>query len=69
MAHILYINSTEITTPCILQTLENSKLKMNVHFSLSYDLWAVYNKQGCQEQNQIECVVHMYLAEIPSLIN
>ena len=69
MAQILYINSKDITTPCILQTLENSKLKMYVHFSLLFHLCQVYNEQVCQEQNQIDCVVHIYLAEIPSLIN
>ena len=44
-------------------------LKMYVRFSLSFPLCEVYNEQDCQKQDQIECVVHIYLAEIPSLIN
>ena len=45
MATILYINSKDITTPCILlQTLKISKFKIIVHFSLSFDLWGVYTE-------------------------
>ena len=65
----MYINSKDIAPPCFLQTLENSKLKMYVHFSLLFHLCEVYTEQGCQEQDQIECVMNIYLAEIPSLIN
>ena len=31
--------------------------------------WATWIYIDCQEQDHIECVVHIYLVEIPSLMN